>query len=280
MERHQYFDLIVHNDAELEILLGRCIRKRETLHDWPLSCVQRLVFSDGSTLIYKASSGPTVEPEFYARVRSPLLVCTQTLYRDERYACMVLEDVKAPLLEQKELTEEEALRIGSDLLAGISQVEGSAPVYLDLSQWESWQAIMESMLQDLQGLVKNGQYQEVDGSSLTAIARCVSSRQVREAYHTPTGLVHNDLRGENIFILSDGYRVIDWQSPILGPTGIDLVRLLVSFGIDPRPYVLPGMIAITDLLLIRWCTECTLVWFPEGTQFYDRTIANLARKLT
>ena len=101
-------------------------------------------------------------------------------------------------------------------------------MYLDLSQWENWQAIMEGMLQDLHGLVKNGQYQEVNGSSLTAIARSVSSRQVREAYHTPTGLVHNDLRGENIFILSDGYRVIDWQSPILGPTGIDLVRLLVS----------------------------------------------------
>ena len=124
MEHHQYFDLQLHNNSELEMLLGRCISKRKTLHEWPLSYVQRLEFSDGSTMIYKSSSGPTVEPEFYVRVRFPLLVGAQTLYRDERYACMLLEDVKAPLLEQKELTEEEALRIGSDLLAGISQVEG------------------------------------------------------------------------------------------------------------------------------------------------------------
>ena len=40
--RHPYFDLRLHDDQELESHLSTKIVERITLHEWPLSCVQRL----------------------------------------------------------------------------------------------------------------------------------------------------------------------------------------------------------------------------------------------
>ncbi len=73
MHRHPYFDLMLHDDDELSALLGSRVVERTTLHEWPLSCVQRVTTADGTRIIYKAQAAPTIEPEFYAVARSPLL---------------------------------------------------------------------------------------------------------------------------------------------------------------------------------------------------------------
>ena len=77
-----------------------CRTERATLHEWPLSCVQRLTTSDGARVIYKSQFGPTVEPQFYAEARSDLLVPARTIYQAKGHACMLLESVDAPLLEE------------------------------------------------------------------------------------------------------------------------------------------------------------------------------------
>jgi hypothetical protein len=89
--RHPYFDLWLHNDDELAPFVQGDIAQRVTLHQWPLSCVQRLTTVDGRTLIYKAQFGPTVESEFYANARSDLLPWAQTIYVQDGYACMLFE---------------------------------------------------------------------------------------------------------------------------------------------------------------------------------------------
>ncbi len=279
MKPHPYFDLILHEDEELAQVLGARVVERVTLHEWPLACVQRLTLSDRRVMIYKTESGPTVEFEFYARAKSPLLVTTLGLYRDERYACLLMEDLQAPLVKDLPLTEEAALRMGRKLQAQIAEIEGAHPVYLDVSSWSNWQAVVDGMLQDLHGLAASGKFKLVNHEMISHLARCASAQKVREVFENSVGLTHHDLRSDNVFLLPDGYRVIDWQRPILSPSGIDLVLLLSSLGIDPRPHVPAGIVTLTDLLRIQWLTECTLAWFPPGVETYDQTIANLATSL-
>ena len=74
MDAHPYFNLWLHSDDELSGLLTSQVVERTTLHEWPLSCVQRLRLDDGRRVIYKAQFSEGVEAAFYAAARSPLLV--------------------------------------------------------------------------------------------------------------------------------------------------------------------------------------------------------------
>ena len=68
--------LKLHTDADLARLLGKPILERETIHEWPLSCVQRVTLEDGERWAYKTQLPPTVEPAFYeaaANAAAPIL---------------------------------------------------------------------------------------------------------------------------------------------------------------------------------------------------------------
>jgi len=282
MEHHPYFDLLMHSNLELEELLHASILERITLHEWPLSCVQRITLSGNKTWIYKSQSSPTVEPEFYARTQSPLLIQTRPLFRDTRYACLLLEDLHAPRLDEVIRQESEALAYGYQLLAGIAEIKGSPPVFLDVSSWERWQAVMEGMVEDLNGLVRSGKFEQVNHESLRIILQAAGAPALRAVFDSLPGqaskLVHHDLCAENVFLCDDGPRIIDWQRPIFGPPEIDLVLLMASLGFDPRNHVKPGIVWITDLLRIHWLTECTMCWFPAGVKTYDSTIFHIAQQ--
>ena len=101
------------------------------------------------------------------------------------------------------------------------------------------------------------------------------SREVLTALDRNIGFVHNDLSGDNIFVLPDGYRIIDWQRPILGPKELDLAILLDSLDRDALRFVDRGVIWIMYLLRIAWFTECAVRWFPEGRVSYDNAVARL-----
>jgi hypothetical protein len=57
MQKHPFFtDILMHSDDELAEILGLDFVERETIHQWPLSCVQRLLLQDGTKLIYRTTS--------------------------------------------------------------------------------------------------------------------------------------------------------------------------------------------------------------------------------
>ena len=120
MQRHRFFNLYLHDDAELAPLLQSDILERVTLYQWPLSCVQRLTTTDGRKLIYKSQFGPTVEPEFYANAKSELLVSAETIHQSDGHVSMLVEYVKAPLLKDLDVSESQAVQIGRTLLAKIA----------------------------------------------------------------------------------------------------------------------------------------------------------------
>ena len=272
---HPYFDLTLHDDAELGALLGSPVCQRQTLQEWPLSCVQRVTTGDGRRMIYKAQHSPTVEPEFYANARSGLLVSAQTVYQSGDYSAMLFEYIEGPTLEQVSLPEAEILEFGRVLLQCIAHIEGQLPYHLDVSTERKWQEYMGRILKDLQGLIQAGIFQIVKPQSLARLERWAFCEPVLATFRAGTGYVHHDLAGDNVFLLSDGPRVIDWQRPILAPTALDFALLLESLGFDPLPHVGEGVLWLMRLLRVGWFTECAVRWFPEGWETYDRQIAEL-----
>jgi hypothetical protein len=284
MHRHLHFSLWMHDDDELASLAGGEIVERVTLHEWPLSCVQRLTLAGGRRLIYKTQYGPTVEPEVYARVRSDLLPWAETIYRADghagrhpgKHAGMLIEYVNAPMLEDLAPSEEEAVRVGREVQARISAIEGERPHYFDIGDEARWMAYAEAMLDELSWLIEQGAFSIVTPEMVRDLARCARSRPVIDAVRARSGYVHRDLSADNVLMLPEGeYRVIDWQRPILGPVDLDLVDLLYSLGYDPLRHVEVGVAQVWLLLSIGWLTEAKARWFPEGNS-YDRQVADLA----
>lgn len=280
MQPHPYFDLLLHTDGEIEAYFGSPVSDRRTLHEWPLSCVERLVLEDGRRLVYKAQSLPTVEPEFYLNASSPVLSAVDVLFREGKYSSLTMEYLDIPHLWDLHLSEADLRQIGMGLRDVIQQVQGDYPVYLDISSWDRWQAVMAEMTADLRGLVQAGAYTCVTPEMVDRVEAAATSAAVRDAYAQPVGLVHGDLGGDNVFLLPDGScRIIDWQRPLIGPIDLDLAHLADSFEIDPGRWVTPGIAAAFSLLRIQWLTACTLHWFPPGRETYDETIAKIVPKI-
>ena len=280
MQPHPYFDLLLHTDFELEEYFGSPLYERQTLHEWPLSCVQRLTFADGRRLVYKAQSGPTVETEFYRLASSPVLSPIEVLYRDGPYSSLVMEYLDAPRLWELNPAADELLRVGTVLKEKIHQVDGAYPVYLDIRTWERWQAVMAEMLADLRRLVQTSEYTCVTTSMVDTVEKVAVLPALQALYDQPVGLVHGDLAGDNVFVLPDGsYRIIDWQRPLFGPVDLDLAHLADSFDIDPRRWVEPGVVTAFSLLRIQWLVEATVRWFPAGKETYDDSIAKIIQRI-
>lgn len=279
MQRHPYFQLWLHDDAELSALLGDQVIERVVLHEWPLSCVQRIRLANGETRIYKTQRVPTVEPTFYASATSPLLVSAEILDMPDGPAALLFDDIGAATprpLCQEETT---CLAVVDEVLRGIANISGDLPAVADIRTDEGWFAYAKSMLMELSTLVKTDTFQAVDTATIDRIAACVESPAVLEVLRSPSGYVHHDLRADNLVVTAAGFRVIDWQRPIWGPTALDAASLMRDFGISPLVHFPPGVIQLQQLLSITWSVQCAARWFPEGVATYDATVARVATQL-
>ena len=278
MYRHPYFDLWMHEDSELAICLGMPVVGRLTIHEWPLSCVQRLNLADGCTWIYKVQSQPTVEPEFYQQARSNLLVGARVLPIPGMPAALLLQDVRAENLDAY-ANSCEILRHVEAILESLGHIHGSLPAFADIRGAERWLDYARDLVAELSYLVESGAFKQVDRLMVDRVAGVAQSRAVLQAVGGDTGYVHNDLCAENILVLEVGYKVLDWQRPIWGPVALDRATLLASLGIDPAEHVQPGILQLRSLLLIAWFAQAARRWFPAGAATYDAQIADLIRPL-
>jgi hypothetical protein len=280
MHHHPDFDICLHDDEELACLLGGGLRERTTLHEWPLSCVQRLVRQDGRRLIYKAQSAPSLEPEFYARARSPLLIRAEAVYRSARHACLLLEYVEGSLVRDLALPVEEVVHIGREVTRQIAAIEGDPPCLFDVGNETRWGNVMAGMFEGLHSLVADGRFHLVDQDTVKTLEHFALGNDVLSALRADPGFVHGDLTGDNLFVLPVGYRVIDWQYPRRAPRSLDLAILLESLGIHPEPYAGAGIVRMMYLLRIWWLTQCATTWIRDAVSHYDRMIVELAERIS
>lgn len=279
MQRHPYFDLWLHDDDELAALVGSSVTRRTTIHEWPLSCVQRLECATGVTHIYKAQAPPTVEPAFYLHARSPLLVSAQVLPGDHGPAALLLEDVQAPCLSDLSLATPRVLAMVDGIPTQIAQIAGDLPATYDIRTSDQWIGYGRAISADLRALVEGGTFRQVNAAMIDQVEAHIQSSAVLTAINGPTGYVHGDLWAENVFVLADGYRVVDWQRPIWGPVALDRATLLESVGIDPAQHVSLGVLRLRRLLLIGWYAQVARHWFSAGAAWYDSEIAQLVKQL-
>jgi hypothetical protein len=282
MLRHPTFDLWFHDDAELARLLGSPIEKRVTLHQWPLSCVQRLWCGDGRSWIYKTQAPPTVEPAFYRQAASPLLVAARSVPFAElpqAPPALVLEYAHAPRLSDCDVPAARAVEVVDDILGRIAQITGTLPALGDVRTESLWNDTADSIVADLRALVAGGSAPRLTGALADRIAGHCRSPLVHQALATPAGYVHCDLLATNVLVAGDGYRVVDWQRPIWGPVALDRASLLESLGVEVGPHVPPGVLLLGGLLLIGWFAQQARRWFPPGVDWFSSEIVRVAGKL-
>lgn len=278
MEHHPYFDLWLHTDSELAALLPSRLVERTTLHEWPLSCVQRLILKNGQKAIYKAQYHEGVEVDFYQQVQAPLLPDSRYLGAYQNTDALILEYIDAPRLDQLSLSEAEIYQHGLSLAAAIRQIPGPVPVYADLSSPAQWDKYVRQTLAKLTRLVETRQFQRIRPAIVERLEAWACSESVVRVVGGPSGLAHADLSGANVFLTPAGYRVIDWQYPRMAPAGFDLACFMDAMGCDPYRYVAPEVVDILWFVRLAWFVECKTRLFPEGDK-YDLSVDQLAEKI-
>jgi hypothetical protein len=278
VERHPYFDLWLHTDVELAHVLGSPLLGRETLHEWPLSCVQRLELQDGRSLIYKAQFAEGVETAFYAAARSPLLPWHQDLGEHGSTRHLLLECIQAPLLAELRLDEALGREHARCLDIALGKLDAGLPVYQDIGTRERWQAYQADALGKLEGLVRDGIFSEVSPAQLSGLRQWANSTSIQALFEHPARLAHADLSPENVFVTPEGYKLIDWQYPRRLPPGFDVAGLLLHLGLDPLPHVQPGLVQLVWFVRLAWFVECKLRLFPPG-ETYGREVRDLADQI-
>jgi hypothetical protein len=88
MQQHPHFDLWLHDDAELANVLGSPLRERTTIHEWPLSCVQRIrtIHGAGAPLTPVFSSSLPIRQSSWVRRRRAVFSGRSGQKRPARWA--------------------------------------------------------------------------------------------------------------------------------------------------------------------------------------------------
>jgi hypothetical protein len=311
MRAHAFFaNLLVHTDHELSEALGSGIVERTTIHEWPLSWVQRVVLDDGRTLIYKSQLPPTVESQFYARVSSRLLPGHRRLDALGECVIMTIDWIDAPLLRDVAQRDTELVEHGHRVIAEIGALRATMPgedeppqsppspspqpdrarapeqrpqqaprphppedraraslpipipIYLDIGSIDAWSANARIAMEKLRVLVQDRRFPSIDLDAVRRVETWTETAEVFAAVTANPRVTHGDLRGDQVFVTADGYRVIDWQRPIIAPPEIDLVGLLVGQRIEPCRFVDATMVRIFWFLRLCWAVEAQFDLFP------------------
>jgi hypothetical protein len=236
--------LVAPDDVALAGALGAAVARRETVHSWPLSWVERVLLDDGRGYACKTQLPPTVEPEFYARARSTLLPGHVRLTTDT----IALDWIDAPLLEA--VRDPDALiEHGRAVVGEIGELDSDLPTYLDIAGETAWRTEVEWALDGL------ARFPGIDPVAVDGLRTWAAQPSVLRVVDAAAGVIHGDLTPHQVFLTPDGYRVIDWQRPVRGPSDVDLVALLVHSRLDPAPHVEPAAIGIYWLLLLHWAVR-------------------------
>ena len=264
--------LVPLSDAAIAGALGTQVAERVEVHRWPLSCVQRLLLEDGTSLAYKAQLQPSVETRFYAVARSPLLLPARVL-AEGPCSHLVLPWVSRPSLAEQELPAAELAATVAVLGREIAAIQGDLPTYLDLGSASGIQAIAEQVLAMASVLVGDGRLPSLTTHDLAFVSDWVGRPSVVHALTTDRVYTNGDLTANQVFVPEAGtqhYTVVDWQRPVWATAGVDVVSALMDAGHDPADHVDWPPIGAYWLQLLHWAVTAQHDFFPEqGWPVFD-----------
>ncbi|MFZ9857828.1 MAG: phosphotransferase [Roseiflexaceae bacterium] len=265
MPRHPYFALDLLDDDQLKPYVSSPIITRQTIHEWPLSCVQRVDCADGTQYIYKSQVQPSVEAAVYRTVRAPHLL-PATVINDQH---IILPYIAS--LDQIN----NHVDIAQGVLAHIATMPPYTPVYRTLDTIHAWSTLMDATVATLWQLVNSATFTHLTRADVTRIVDWAEHRDVYALWRGPIGVVHGDLSASNILHTTDQAYVIDWQRPLYAPTVIDRWMIEQAFQLPSSTPPMTDTLCV--LLEIVWLTEAASLWFPAGASHYDRQITALTQ---
>lgn len=252
----------MHSDEELTDILGARIKSRDTIHQWPLSCVQKIILENGNQMVYKSQLPPTVESDFYENAVTGLLPAHRVIGKLGNCDTMDIEWIDAPLLSEKGLDTNELIGHGKRITAQIRKIGGNLPVYLDIGSHDSWMHATHTTFEKLSALIKDGRF-ILSEKFPEKLRNWSSSDRIVEALTDDPRVIHGDLKADQVFLAGDEYRIIDWQRPYVAPSEVDLVSLLIDQHIEPRGIASKAVIDIFWFLCLHWAVEAQYTLFPD-----------------
>lgn len=268
MPPHPYFDLELLDDDVLHRYLPAPIITRNTVHEWPLSCVQHLRCQDGSQYIYKSQAHPpSIEAAVY-RVNSAPHLLSATIINDTQ---LIL-----PFVANSPLTRDRKATMDS-ILGHIAMMSTHTPVYRRLDTLEAWHVLVQSTTHRLHELVHTNTFHRLTLHDIARIDTVAHHAEIHALWHDEIGIVHGDITSANLLHTPTHTYVIDWQRPLYAPTVIDRWMLEHVLHLPPTtPACTP---AVCTILEIAWLTDAATRWFPAGMAHYDEQIHALVQRL-
>jgi len=152
---------------------------------------------------------------------------------------------------------------GRLVVGHIGEIQGELPTYLDIGSTDSWRGVGEVALEKLGTLIRDGRFGSIEPDAVDRVRQWTTSAPVVDTIIRCPRVIHGDLTAAQVFVTAEGYRVIDWQRPVMGPPEVDLVTLLVSRQFDPRRHVDASVVGIYWFLHLNWAVEAQFDLFPD-----------------
>ena len=163
---------------------------------------------------------------------------------------MLIDWIDAPLLSEKAHDANELVQHGKGIIARISGIKGDLPVYLDIGSHGAWMNVMGETTGKLSELICDGRFKFIDRNEPEKLLLWSKSESV--------------LKADQVFMLGDEYRIIDWQRPYRAPAEVDLVSLLVDRKVSPNDFASREVIGVFWLLRLHWAVEAQYAIFPKN----------------
>lgn len=275
--KHPHFDLMLPSNETLESHVRSSITKRSICHEWPLSCVERIVFEGGQKKYCKTTRAPSREIAAYRSLRSPLLVPVTIIAESENSGVMLLDAFAGGPLTKGSLENGGLASFIGTLKKRLASLDGVGPVFVDLSSVEKVSTVMGEMVARLERRFGAQSSQRIEPELLELAERCAFNPQVQASFTHDLIYSNGDLSADNILVKDGEMRIIDWQFPRIASFDLECVNLCTSLGLDPRGLFPDSVVAASLLCKIRWFAECADVWLPGCD--YQGEIVSLIRNL-
>lgn len=225
--------LTIPDDGELTSILGRGIRERAVLHEWPLSRVERIICADGSTAILKTQlTEASAERAFYRAVRDPALLSPLAEGESDGCGWMLLPDLGDAHEDWSGFSDGAIRDRVRELRRIIGRLGGGrAPVFFDFSSPEKLADACRSVRPSLEEAgMPEEEMKSLFGKSLFDRTEGAAGA----LWDSPAVLLHGDLKGENVIPTDHGVIILDWQRPMLGPEPLEEELALLLAGRESR----------------------------------------------
>lgn len=276
MKKHEFFEIWLHDNAELSDLCDKSIVVRESLQAWPLSVVERISFEDKTSWIYKVYRNLPIETHFYQNVNSSHVPKLFFSVSDGDQHWLFLEDIAGEHVVRDE--KDSILTLAQQIRNVINEIDFNKSFRYDLSK-SNYGIFCEELISLLKMLHKEKKLAIIDKDIISQIEKALFCPAALQTVQGHCALLHGDLKCDNILVRPDGTIVIiDWQNFLWGPEKIDIYSLMANQFIDPVPIAGVGPEILRLALIIKWYADCLDRWLPY-TEFYSQLIMKIAKQM-